>query len=245
MERRPEGEAEMDGNLEQPTPTPEAVAPKVHRRARLVKLGVGLAAAAGVAVGATALAGAATTSSTTPAAGSTTTTTMPAPGGAHRFGPRGAFGAVGGRFGAGGFGGIAAGIGGAVVHGQFTVKGPKGYETLAERTGTVSAVSDTSGATWSLTVKSADGTSQTFTVNGTTSVNGGESGISSVKDGDAVTVVATVASGATTATQVTDRTTLQANGKTWMPQRPQPPSATPLTPGTPPSPPAAPTTTSA
>ncbi len=55
-------------------------------------------------------------------------------------------------------------------------KGPNGYETISERTGTVSAVTDTSGSTWSLTVKSADGTTGTFTVDSGTSVNGGRDG---------------------------------------------------------------------
>ncbi len=111
-----------------------------------------------------------------------------------------------------------------MVHGEYTVKGPNGYETIDERTGTVSAVSDTSGSTWSLTVKSADGTSATFTVDSSTSVNGGESGIASVKSGDTVDVTATVSSGTATATQITDQSTLQANGKSWMPMRPQLPT---------------------
>jgi hypothetical protein len=130
-------------------------------------------------------------------------------GGHVRGGPGGFAGGFGGAFG--------GGPGGGVIHGQYTIKGPNGYETIDERSGTVSAVSDTSGAVWSLTVKSADGTSGTFTVNSSSSVNGGESGIASVKVGDSVNVVATVSGSKSTATEITDTTTLQANGKSWMP----------------------------
>ena len=141
---------------------------------------------AGVAVGATALAQAATSSGparsqpghVTASDGSSTTTT--APGRPHPFGGR-----MHGGFGAGGgFGGHrGSGRWRPFIYGEFTIKGPNGYETLSERTGTVSDVTDTSGSTWSLTVKSADGTSGTFTVDSGTSVNGGEMGIGSVKTG--------------------------------------------------------------
>lgn len=210
---------------EDPTTGPEAPEPAPRRmRRRLVTVAVALGAAAGVAVGATALAGAATSPTTTqPGANGETPATPPGPGG--HFGRRGAFGGFGG-FG----GGLAGGFGGPVVHGQYTVKGPNGYETIDERTGTVSAVSDTSGSTWSLTVKSADGSSGTFTVNSSTSVNGGESGIASVKSGDTVVVTGTVSGGTTTATRITDTTTLKANGKSWMPMRGQAPPGAP-TPG--------------
>ena len=204
--------------VEEPTTGPDApeTAPRRMRR-RLVTVAVVLGAAAGVAVGATALAGAATSPSTTQPGSGATTPGKPAGPGGH-FGGRG-FGGFGGAF--------AGGLGGPVVHGQYTIKGPNGYETIDERTGTVSAVSDTSGSTWSLTVKSADGSSGTFTVNASTSVNGGESGIASVKSGDTVVVTATVSGGTATAVRITDGTTLKANGKSWLPLRGQaPPGAT-------------------
>jgi hypothetical protein len=192
--------------------------PRRRGRRRVVTVAVVLAAAAGAGVGATALASAATAPSTTqPASGESPSTTTPGP---HQ-GPGGHFG---GHFGGGGFGGGFGGLGGPVVHGQYTVKGPNGYETIDERTGTVSAVTNTSGSTWSLTVKSADGTSGTFVVNSSTSVNGGESGIASVKSGNTVVVTATDSGGTATATQITDQTTLQANGKSWLPMHGQPPS---------------------
>jgi hypothetical protein len=195
---------------------------KEKTRRRVVTVAIGVGVAFGVGVGATALAAAAASPSSTPGSNSTTTTV---PGQHH--GPGG--GRFGGRFGgpagfAGGFGGFGGGIGGGVVHGEYTVKVPNGYETIDERTGTVSSVTDTSGSTWTLVVKSADGTSGTFTVNSSTSVNGGESGISSVKTGDTVSVTATKSGTAVTATRVMDETTLKANGKSWMPMRGQPPT---------------------
>jgi hypothetical protein len=203
----------------------------------LIAVTAGVGAVAGVAVGAAVLAGAATTPSASGAAataanprpasdsadpGSTTTTSPTAPGPAFHgrgFGPGGRAG-FGGLGGFGGFGGVAGA--GPAIYGQYTVKGPNGYETIAERTGTVSDVTDTSGSTWTLTVKSADGTSGTFTVDSGTSVNGGESGIGSVKQNDTVTVVAVVSDGTSTAKQVVDRTVLKADGGSWTPMRPQP-----------------------
>jgi hypothetical protein len=117
------------------------------------------------------------------------------------------------------------------IYGQFTIKGPNGYETIAERSGTVASVTDTAGSTWSLAVKSADGTTGTFTVDSSTSVDGGESGIGSVKEGDTVRVTGVVANGTTTATQVTDTTVLQANGSTWQPKAPAPPQGSGTTNG--------------
>jgi hypothetical protein len=203
---------------------------KMRRRVVTVALGVGVAFGAGV--GATALAAAATSPSTSQP-NSSTSTTVPA----QKHGPgRGGFG---GRFGGpaafgGGFGGFAGGAGGPVLHGEYTVKGPNGYETIDVRSGTVSSVTDTSGSTWTLVVKSADGTSGTFTVNSSTSVNGGESGIASVKTGDTVSVTATTSGTTATATQVMDQTTLQANGKSWMPMGGKPPAGG-ETPSSPPS----------
>ena len=78
-------------------------------------------------------------------------------------------------------------------------------------------------------MKSADGTSGTFTVNASTSVNGGETGIGSVKSGDTVDVTGTVSGNTSTATRVIDQSTLQANGKAWMPMRPMMPGVAPST----------------
>ncbi len=187
-----------------------------RRGVLLARTALVVGAAAGLAVGAAALANAATSPSSPRQADATAssaapTTTMP------NEGPMGRFGRdFGGPFGGG------LGVGGPLLYGTFTVQGPNGYETLAERSGTVSSVSNTSGDTWSLEVKSADGTSQTFVVDSGTSVNGGEMGISSVKQNDAVRVIAVVSGNTATAKRVNDETVQQSNGNGWMP-RPQVP----------------------
>ena len=101
-------------------------------------------------MGATALAQAATSMGpTAPAAAASvtasdaTSTTTTVPGKPHAFGgpgrQRGGFG-LGGLDGGPGIGG------GALIYGEFTIKGPNGYETLSERTGTVSDVTDNRAA---------------------------------------------------------------------------------------------------
>jgi hypothetical protein len=191
-------------------------------RRRVVTMSCVVAAGAGVGLGATALAGAASPSTTSPPSSSSPPSSPPLV----RPGLRGPF-----RLGGPALFGLGPGIGGSVVHGQYTIKGPKGYETIDERTGTVQSVSNTSGTTWSLTVKSADGTTGTFTVDSSTSVDGGESGISSVKTGDSVMVVGTVSGSTTTATQITDQTILKANGQSWLPMPPKPATANASTSG--------------
>jgi hypothetical protein len=197
-----------------------AAAKERRFRRRVVAVAIVVGAGAGVGLGATALAGAATSTTTT-----TTTTTPPSSGSTAPAVPRPAFRGrgLGGLFLGPGI--LGSGAGGGLVDGQFTVKGPTGaYETLDVRTGTVASVTNTSRSTWSLTVKSADGSKGTFTVNSSTSVNGGEMGIGSVKTGDTVNVVATVSGSTDTATSVTDRTVAQANGKSWLPSPPMPAS---------------------
>jgi hypothetical protein len=118
-------------------------------------------------------------------------------------------GAMGGL----GFGGLNS-----VLHGEVTVKGPNGTdETLEIQTGSVTSVKDVSGSTWSLVVTSSDKTALTYTVGSSSSVNGGETGISSVKTGDNVSVIAVVSKGTSTVKSLIDISKLQANAKTWSP----------------------------
>lgn len=198
--------------------------PPVRRQRRWPMAAVGVGLAAGTALGAGVIASAVTSSGSTPAAStaatssggsngsssgssaSGTATTPPAPDGP---GPRGKLGL--------GFGGAR------VLHGVFTVVGPNGSdETLQEQTGTVSAIAGTVGNTWSMTVTSSDGTAITYVIDTGTSVNGGESGVSSISKGDTVHVLALVSNDTNEAKQVTDTTVLQANGQSW---RPSPPSS--------------------
>jgi hypothetical protein len=130
-------------------------------------------------------------------------------------------------------GGIGFGGFGPVLHGEATVKGPNGYETIEVQTGKVTSVSDVSGSTWSLVVTSADNSAITYSVNSDSSVNGGEMGIGSVKTGDEVSVTATVSKGTATVKNLLDTTKLQANRGSWAPQMPKsPPSGSTPTSGT-------------
>lgn len=106
-----------------------------------------------------------------------------------------------------GFGPGLAGVGrGGMLHGQFTVaKQGGGYETLDVQDGTVSAVSGTS-----LTVKSTDGYTATYTVTDSTLVDAQAKGIGSVKKGDTVAVTATATGATPTAANVTDITAIKA-----------------------------------
>jgi len=221
------------------SPTPKRRA-RSSRRSRITKTAAGLALVMGTGTGVAAVVVAtssspraslaaassattttdpASTTTTSPAATTTTTpsnspavTTPSVPGelGRPRF-----FG--GGRFGLGvgpGFLGPIMGMGqGGVVHASYTFKGPNGdYETVDTQYGTAQAVSSSS-----ITVKSADGFSQTYEVGSGTLVNADYEGILSVNVGDEVTIEA-VANGSTiTAERVIDLTQVQANRQSWLP----------------------------
>jgi hypothetical protein len=219
-----EGEPEFGGvTVPKVHPGTDQTVPSQNKRPlfrRAIQVGVALGVASGVAVGAAALADAAT-SPTTPTTPSTKPATPPTPG--HFKGRAGGFGgrSVGG-IGFGGFGGF-----GQVLHGEATIKGPNGYETLEVQSGTVTSIKDVSGSTWSIVITSADKTAITYTVDSGSSVNGGETGISAVKTGDTVSIVAVVSKGTATAKTLIDGTRLKANGSSWMPPRQGPPSGSP------------------
>src|SRR3954470_19825908 len=91
------------------------------------------------------------------------------------------------------------GLGGA-LHGEFVVpKDGGGYQTVATQRGAVTAVSKDS-----LTVKSDDGYSRTYTLTSDTMVNAARDGIGDVKTGNTVNVLAVVTDGKATATRVND-----------------------------------------
>ena len=118
----------------------------------------------------------------------------------HRFGHGGPFG--GKLFGFGGFGGFGR-FGG--LHGEFTIKKPdgSGFQTVATQTGEVTAVSPSS-----ITVKSEDGFSRTYSVDENTLVGSGRDGIGSVKTGDTVHIAGVVDNSKAAAAAVMDSTTL-------------------------------------
>ena len=105
-----------------------------------------------------------------------------------------------------GFGGFGHGFGpGGGIHGEFTVKKPdgSGYETVATQVGDVTAVSPSS-----ITVKSEDGFSRTYSVDENTVVGSGRDGIGSVKTGDTVRIAGVVEGGNAKAAAVMDSTSL-------------------------------------
>ena len=182
---------------------------------RLPVIAASAGLAAGLAIGVTALAGAATThlaptadDPPTTQAPSAATPAAPAPGapgpGGHMF--RGGHG-----FGFGPGGGI---------HGEFTVPAPNGgYETLATQIGEVTAVSPTS-----IKVKSEDGFERTYAVDDGTVVTAGRDGIANVKQGDSVHVLAVVTNGNAKAVRIGDKTQVESRRGAWAPAKPAKPS---------------------
>lgn len=140
---------------------------------------------------------------------------QPLPVPAARPGWRGFAGGMG-RFGVLGLG--PAGV----LHGQLTVpKAGGGYQTLDVQDGTVTAVS-----TGSLTVKSADGFTATYTVTSKTVVDAQAAGIGSVRKGDTVFVAATATGATPTAASVIDVTAVKAGRASFgFPKRPASPPA--------------------
>ena len=189
---------------------PDVVASSGPRRSRI---GTGIAIAA-IGIGALGVAGTAYASSSSPS---------PAPDAQPRYGatgPSGATGPQGARPGmpGGGFGhdrdgmrggpgmrmgGLGMGLG-LPLHGSYvTAKQGGGYQTVDVQQGTVTGVSSTS-----ITVKSADGFSQTYVVKPDTTVHADKDGIGSIKTGDEVGVVAIQNGSAHEAVQIIDRTQL-------------------------------------
>jgi hypothetical protein len=205
--------------LAQPSPPPPGGGPKQRRprRARLGKTAAGLAVVLGAGTGAATVAltgsasgGPSLASSDSTASSSTTSTSAPGLAPSPGMPCRGKHG----RFGYGpGLGplGLAPGLFG-VIHGTFTVKTPDGqFETIDAQTGTVESVASTS-----ITVKSADGFSQTYQVTSSTEVGAEADGILSVKDGDQVSVEGLVSGNTVTAQRVLDITQLEQGHPSWV-----------------------------
>jgi hypothetical protein len=103
-----------------------------------------------------------------------------------------------------------ADIGNAIpglLHGQFVVRKPGGYQTLDVQSGQVTAVSGIS-----ITLRSTDGFTRSYVVAGTTIVEAGHGGIESVRVGDQVSVEATIGGSAATAARIDDLTLLRQRG---------------------------------
>ena len=122
----------------------------------------------------------------------------------HGHGRGGPFG--GKLFGLGGFGRFGG------LHGEFTMRKPdgNGFQTVAVQTGEVTAVSPSS-----ITVKSEDGFSRTYSVDENTVVGSGRDGIGTVKNGDTVRIAGVVADGKAKAAAILDSTSLGKIGEHW------------------------------
>jgi hypothetical protein len=150
----------------------------------------------------------------------TTPTTVPG-----QRGPRGPGGpgGPGGRF----KGGPGPGLGGpqGAIHGEFVAPdGSGGFRTIATQVGDVTSVSSDS-----ISVKSADNYSHTYSVDQNTVVNSGRDGIANVKNGDKVAVDAVVNGGKAAARSVRDMTTLGQIRQHWNPNAPAPQGGPPTT----------------
>lgn len=218
-------------------PVPDVVASGPHRS----RVGTGIAVAA-IAIGALGVAGTAYAANSTPSPATTPSAGSVPPGYAAPGGSGSAPGHVEGVGPAagtrpdgdgpmrGGPGRDRGGMGlgpGMGIHGSFVVpKQGGGYQTVDTQVGTVTGVSSTS-----ITLKSADGFTQSYTVDATTMVNAQRDGIASVKTGDEVGVLAVENGGTRTAVRVVDRTQLRDARQKYAPARPSG-AATPSSTGT-------------
>jgi hypothetical protein len=102
---------------------------------------------------------------------------------------------------------------GRPLHGEFVIAKPGGgYQTVATQQGTVESVSASS-----ITLKSQDGYTKTYVIDGDTLVNARRDGIGSVKKDDSVNVAAVVDGDKTTAVRVAD---VSLRKDTWQKFRP-------------------------
>ena len=91
--------------------------------------------------------------------------------------------------------------------------GNGGYRTVDQQVGDVTSVSSDS-----ITVKSADGFSKTYSIDQNTVVNSGRDGIGNVKNGDKVSVNAVGTGGKAAARNIQDITTLGQIRDHWNPK---------------------------
>lgn len=104
--------------------------------------------------------------------------------------------------------GMMLGAGGFALHGTFVVPdGSGGYRTMLMQRGKATKVSDTS-----ITVRSADGFEQSYTITTTTRVGAGAAGAAGIAAGHQVAVMAQQKSGSATAVSVLDLTAFAKNG---------------------------------
>ncbi len=102
----------------------------------------------------------------------------------------------------------------AGIHGEFTTRAPGGgYQTMTTQFGEMIEVNRSS-----ITLRSEDGYSRTYTVDDNTMVNAGNHGIADVRQGDQVHVTAVVTDGTARAVDVRDITQSRALRERWAPR---------------------------
>jgi hypothetical protein len=210
-----------------PTPldTLEFGEPAPTRRIRRRSLLTGLATVAVLAAAATGVALASDSPTPTPSGSAAS----PGQGNQQQEGMPGLKRHMGMRGGPGFGGGLAGPMG--ALHGEFVVpKQGGGYQTLVVQRGTATSVSSST-----ITVKSADGFSATYSVGADALVNAARDGLGSVKKGDEVTVLAQQKSGNDAALQIGDFTRMQGLRDRFGPGHDRGP-ANGSTPSSPPSP---------
>lgn len=192
--------------------------PTAPPRRRWRRVGAAAAVGLGLALGAVGISAAA---SPTPSPGSTARPQQGQPGqpgpgwmGGHLRGPRG--------MGPGHMDRGAMGLRGAVRGDVVVPDGKGGYQTIRVQRGSVTATTGNS-----ITVKSADGHSETYAVTATTLVNAARDGLRSIAVGDKVGVRATLSGDKATATHIRDLTKLGADRPKGPPPAPSGTSASP------------------
>jgi hypothetical protein len=163
-----------------------------RKLALAMAVAVGIAGAGGVAVYA--------------ASGSTSSSSssQQGPGGGMGGGPGGSGGGPGG------------GLTSEALHGEYVVSdGSGGYATELLQNGEVTAVSDTS-----ITAKSEDGYTKTYTIDSDTVVGNGSADLSSIATGDEITITATVSGDTATAESLVEAGTTTGAGQGQMGQAP-------------------------
>ena len=122
----------------------------------------------------------------------------------------------GGTGGPGGMGGPGGGLMSEALHGEYVVSdGNGGYTTELLQNGEVTAVSDTS-----ITAKSEDGYTKTYTIDSDTVVGNGSADLSSIETGDEVTIVASVSGDTATADSLAEAGTATGAGQGQLGQAP-------------------------
>lgn len=205
-------------HLESAMADPVSSDPIRPSRGRLRRIGAAAAVGLGLALGAFGISAAASPSPSPGSSGAQPQYAQPGPPGPGGMGGHGRMMRPGGS----GRMGDELGLRGAVRADIVVPNGKGGYQTIRVQRGKVTGKTD-----GSITVLSADGQSETYTVPSSALVDAARDGLGSIAIGDQVGVRALVVDGKATATHIRDLTKLGAN----RPKRqPAAPNGTPASP---------------